>query len=134
MYLLQCHAGRRRLYRVLVPGLRPEDQQVLPVQGAEHSLYVFEVRVPGAIIMGNVALIVKIMPESPDVDREALKAAVRAAVPVDDIREEPIGFGLVALKAAIVVADKAGAPDEVESALQNLDGVGSDENVESTLV
>jgi len=84
--------------------------------------------------MGNVAIILKIMPESPDVDREALKAAVRGAVPVNDIREEPIGFGLVALKVAVVVPDRAGAPDEVESALQNLDGVGSAEIVESTLV
>ncbi|WP_292522058.1 elongation factor 1-beta [Methanoculleus sp.] len=84
--------------------------------------------------MGNVAIIVKIMPESPDVDREALKAAIKAAVPVDDIREEPIGFGLVALKAVIVVPDRAGAPDEVETALQGLEGVGSAEIIESTLV
>ncbi|HQD25713.1 MULTISPECIES: elongation factor 1-beta [Methanoculleus] len=84
--------------------------------------------------MGNVAIIVKVMPESPDVDREALKAAIRAAVPVDDIKEEPIGFGLVALKVVSVVPDKAGAPDEVEKALQNLEGVGSAEILESTLV
>jgi len=84
--------------------------------------------------MGNVAIILKIMPESPDVDREALKAAVRGAVPVNDIREEPIGFGLLALEVAAVDPDRAGAPDEGESALQNLDGVGSAEIVESTLV
>ncbi|BBL66975.1 hypothetical protein MchiMG62_01560 [Methanoculleus chikugoensis] len=107
---------------------------MLPVQGAEYRVYVPEVRVPGAITMGNVAIIVKIMPESPDVDREALKAAIRAAVPVDDIREEPIGFGLVALKAAVVVPDSAGAPDKVEAALQKIEGVASAEIVESTLV
>ncbi|NLA39395.1 MAG: elongation factor 1-beta [Methanomicrobiales archaeon] len=84
--------------------------------------------------MGDVAIILKIMPESPDVDLEALKAAMRAAVPISDIREEPIGFGLVALKAAVVVPDKAGAPDKVETALQNLKGVGSAEIIESTLV
>jgi elongation factor 1-beta len=84
--------------------------------------------------MGNVAIIMKIMPESPDVNLEALKSAIKAAVPVSDIREEPIGFGLVALKAAIVVPDKAGAPDEVEAALRNLEGLGSAEIVESTLV
>ncbi len=84
--------------------------------------------------MGDVALILKIMPESPDVDREALKAAIRAAVPAQEIREEPIGFGLVALKTVVVVPDKAGAPDEVESALQNLKGVGSAEIIENTLV
>ena len=84
--------------------------------------------------MGNVALILKIMPESPDVDREALKEAIRAAVTADDIQEEPIGFGLVALKVAVVVPDKAGAPDEVEAALRDLKGVGSAEIIESTLV
>jgi len=84
--------------------------------------------------MGNVAIILKIMPESPEIDREALKAAVRATVPVDDIREEPIGFGLVALKVAVVVPDSAGAPDEIEAALQKIEGVASAEIVESTLV
>lgn len=93
-----------------------------------------ELRVQGAVSMGDVAIIVKIMPESPEVDREELKAAMKAAVPVNDIREEPIGFGLVAIKAVIVVPDKAGAPDEVEAALQNLPGVGSAEIIESTLV
>ena len=93
-----------------------------------------EVRVPGAITMGNVALILKIMPESPDVDREALKEAIRAAVTADDIQEEPIGFGLVALKVAVVVPDRAGAPDEVERALQKIEGVGSVDIIESTLV
>jgi len=90
--------------------------------------------VPGAITMGNVALILKIMPESPDVDREALKEAIRAAVTVDDIQEEPIGFGLVALKLAVVVPDRAGAPDEVEAVLRKIEGVGGVDIIESTLV
>jgi len=93
-----------------------------------------EMRVPGAITMGNVALILKVMPESPDVDLEALKKAIRAAVAVDDIQEEPIGFGLVSLKIAVVVPDRAGAPDEVETVLQKIEGVGSAEIIESTLV
>ncbi|MDV2481134.1 elongation factor 1-beta [Methanoculleus sp. Wushi-C6] len=84
--------------------------------------------------MGNVAIILRVMPESPDVDRDALQAAIRAVVPAQEIREEPIGFGLVALKTVVVVPDKAGAPDEVETALQNLEGVASAEIVESTLV
>lgn len=84
--------------------------------------------------MGDVAVIVKIMPESPEVDREALKAAIKEAVPINDLKEEPIGFGLVAIKAVVVVPDKAGAPDEVEVALKDLEGVGSVEIIESTLV
>ena len=117
-----------------MPVVRAPGRPVLPMQGAEHRVYVPEVWFPGAITMGNVAIIVKIMPESPDVDREALKAAIKAAVPVEDIREEPIGFGLVALKAAVVVPDSAGAPDKVEAALQKIEGVASAEIVESTLV
>ena len=84
--------------------------------------------------MGNVAIILKIMPESPEIDREALKTAIRQKVPVHDLKEEPIGFGLVAIKAVVVVPDREGAPDEIESALQGIDGVGSAEIVESTLL
>jgi elongation factor 1-beta len=93
-----------------------------------------EVRIPGAVNVGDVAIILKIMPESPEVDREALKAAINDAVPVKDLKEEPIGFGLVALKAVVVVPDKEGAPDEVEKSLRELDGVGSAEIIELTLM
>jgi elongation factor 1-beta len=53
--------------------------------------------------MGNVVLILRVMPESPDVDLEDLKSRLRAEVKgLQDIREEPIGFGLKALKIAVV--------------------------------
>jgi elongation factor 1-beta len=90
-------------------------------------------RVPGAIIMGDVAIILKIMPDSPEVDLEALKAAIRGAVPVQDLVEEPIGFGLSAIKVAVVVPDSEGAPDRVEESLRGLEGVGSAEIVSLTL-
>jgi elongation factor 1-beta len=66
--------------------------------------------------MGDVALIIKAMPESPDVDREELKKEIRARMPrVQDIQEEPIGFGLVALKVVIVVPDAEGQTDAAEA-------------------
>jgi elongation factor 1-beta len=38
--------------------------------------------------MGNVALILRIMPESPDVDLEKLKTQIRAKIPeVQDVRK-----------------------------------------------
>ncbi|MCC7564857.1 MAG: elongation factor 1-beta [Methanomicrobiaceae archaeon] len=84
--------------------------------------------------MGSVAIILKIMPESPEVDIGALKESIRTQVPeTRDIREEPIGFGLVALKIAVIVPDEAGAPDAVEQKLRELEGVGSAEIVELTL-
>ncbi len=51
--------------------------------------------------MGEVVNTLKVMPESPEVDLEALKAAITDAMPADaelhEITEEPIAFGLVAL-------------------------------------
>lgn len=84
--------------------------------------------------MGSVALIVKVMPESPDVDLQALKSAILQKVPsVKDIREDPIGFGLKALKVVAVVNDAGGESDSVEAAIQSLPGVERAEIVELTL-
>ena len=85
--------------------------------------------------MGDVALFIRVMPESPDVDREGVKAAIHEKIPsVQEIREEPIGFGLVALKVVVVVPDAEGQTDAVETALLDIPGVERAEIVESTLV
>jgi len=85
--------------------------------------------------MGDVALIIKVMPESPDVDREELKKAIRAKMPrVQDIQEEPIGFGLVALKVVVVVPDAEGQTDAAEAALNDIAGIERAEIIGSTLV
>ncbi|MDD1715740.1 MAG: elongation factor 1-beta [Methanolinea sp.] len=84
--------------------------------------------------MGSVALIVKVMPESPEVDLQALKSAIMQKLPsVKDIQEDPIGFGLKALKVVAVVNDAAGESDSVETAIQSLPGVERAEIVELTL-
>jgi elongation factor 1-beta len=84
--------------------------------------------------MGNVALILRIMPESPEVDLEALKAAIKKEVPeVRDIQEEPIGFGLRALKLAVLVSDKGGESDQIENKIGAIKGVERAEIVELTL-
>jgi elongation factor 1-beta len=59
--------------------------------------------------MGSVALILRVMPESPEVDLTMLTEQIRMKVPgLMDVREEPIGFGLKALKIAVIVGDSAG--------------------------
>lgn len=84
--------------------------------------------------MGDVALIIRVMPESPDVDLEALKSRIKASVSgLHDVREEPIGFGLKALKIAVVVSDAAGESDAVEAKINTLEGVERAEIVELTL-
>ena len=49
--------------------------------------------------MGSVAVIVRVMPDSPEVDLVKLKSMLKEKLPgIQDIQEEPIGFGLKALK------------------------------------
>ena len=85
--------------------------------------------------MGDVALIIKVMPESPEIDREKIKEQIKAALPrVQEIREEPIGFGLVSLKVAVVVPDAEGQTEIVENTLNGIEGVERAEIIGSTLV
>lgn len=84
--------------------------------------------------MGTVAIILRVMPESPEVDLGRLKEQIRKEVPaVRDIREEPIGFGLKALIVAALVNDAAGESDAVEEAIQKIPGVERAEITEVTL-
>jgi len=86
-------------------------------------------------IMGSVAVIARVMPESPDVDLEKLKAALKKKLPgIQDIREEPIGFGLKALKLAVVVNDAGGETDAIEQSLSEVAGVERAEIIEVTLM
>lgn len=79
-------------------------------------------------IMGDVALILKVMPESPEVDLAKMQEDIKAKVAgVQDIKVEPIGFGLSALKVAVVTQDGAGADDLV---IASFEGIAGLENVE----
>lgn len=98
----------------------------IPVQNA-----VFQ----GRDAMGSVAVIVRVMPESPDVDFEGIKRALKEKLPgIQEIREEPIGFGLKALKLAAVVNDAGGETDSIEQSLNSIPGVERAEIIEVTLM
>ncbi|HVP94929.1 MAG TPA: elongation factor 1-beta [Methanoregulaceae archaeon] len=84
--------------------------------------------------MGNVALILRVMPESPEVDLDSLKKEIKTVLPdVAEIKEEPIGFGLKALKLAVIVSDQGGETDSIEQKLNGIKGVERAEIVELTL-
>ena len=53
---------------------------------------------------------------------------------MQQIVEEPIGFGLKALKLVVVVGDQGGETDAVEAKLSGLKGVERAEIVELTLM
>ncbi|MDO5850950.1 MAG: elongation factor 1-beta [Methanobacteriaceae archaeon] len=84
--------------------------------------------------MGDVLGTIKIMPESPEVDLEALKEAIKAAIPegtdFEKIEEEPIAFGLVALNVIVVVGDSEGGVEPAEAAFNKLDNIASVEVVD----
>jgi elongation factor 1-beta len=76
--------------------------------------------------MGEVLVTLKVMPESPDVDLQRLKDAIEKLEcngRFNKIEEEPIAFGLVALKPSFVVAESEGTTDELEEAIRNIKGV-----------
>lgn len=78
--------------------------------------------------MSDVAAILKVMPESPEIDLETLKETIKNTIDADSferIEEEPIGFGLIALNVTIVVDDGEGGTEPAEEALAALDEIQS---------
>ncbi len=84
--------------------------------------------------MGSVAVIARVMPDSPDVNLDELKKALKQKLPgIQEIREEPIGFGLKALKLVAIVNDAGGETDAIEKSLNEVTGVERAEIIEVTL-
>jgi elongation factor 1-beta len=69
------------------------------------------------------------MPESPEVDLEKVKEDIIKSIPegaeFHKIEEEPIAFGLVALKVMVVVGDSEGGTEKVEENLSKVENVSS---------
>jgi len=81
--------------------------------------------------MGKVAVILKLMHASAEIPIEELEKRVKETVSgIDEIRAEPIGFGLSALKVAAVIEDEEGATDALESKLAAVDGISTAEIVD----
>lgn len=79
--------------------------------------------------MGEVLTTMKIMPDSPDVDLEAIKSTIKDSMPegaeLHDIAEEPIAFGLVAIILNFITEDGEGGSEAVEEMVQSIEGVAS---------
>ncbi len=77
--------------------------------------------------MGEVICVFRIMPESPE-KFEEIKKALEELKP-DRLEEEPIAFGLKALKFTKVIPDESGTQDELENKLESIDGIQSVETL-----
>jgi elongation factor 1-beta len=82
--------------------------------------------------MGNVAVALKIMPESPEIDLEKVKAEISKKIKIQDAKIEPIAFGLNMLRILVIVPDKE--TGELENKIREVKGVSDIETESATLV
>ena len=76
--------------------------------------------------MGEVLTTMKIMPDSPEVDLETIKATIKDSMPegaeIHEISEE---FGLVAIVFKFITDDGEGGSEPVEEMVSGIEGVAS---------
>ena len=82
--------------------------------------------------MGKVAVSIRIMPETPEVDLETVKNEIAKKVQLNDAKIEPLAFGLKALKILVVVPDSSF--DGLENEIRSVKGVSEVEVESSTLI
>ena len=82
--------------------------------------------------MGNVAVELKVMPESPETDLEKIKEYISKKMKIQDSKIEPLAFGLKQLKILVVVPD--GETGDLEGKIKEIDGVSEVETGSVTLV
>ena len=79
--------------------------------------------------MSDVAAQIKVMPESPEVDLDALEERLRDVLPegaeISGFERDDVAFGLVALLPTVIVPDDAGGTEAVEEAFAEVSEVES---------
>ncbi len=79
--------------------------------------------------VGEVAVQIKVMPDSPEVDlkklRDRIKSTVSDSGRMYACEVQPIAFGLKALLVTFIVEDKEGGSEALEEAISNVDDVES---------
>lgn len=88
--------------------------------------------------MGDVAVLLKVLPTDAELNIEALKDEVigklKPICEINRVEIQEIGFGLKAVKIQVIVPDEEGRIDKVESTISSIEGVGQVDTEEVTLV
>ena len=88
--------------------------------------------------MGEVAIVLRVMPTGTDVDLNKLKEDITSTVPetakVNSITEKPVAFGLKALEVQLIFDDRKGGDDTLEERLEQIEGVASVETIQVGLL
>ncbi|PKP52538.1 MAG: elongation factor 1-beta [Candidatus Altiarchaeales archaeon HGW-Altiarchaeales-3] len=86
----------------------------------------------------NLAVELRIMPESPEVDlnkiKEELSKIVKEYGKLHSAEEMPIAFGLKSLDVTVLLNDKRGGCDEIQEAGSKIEGVSEIDVVNMTLI
>jgi len=86
--------------------------------------------------MAQVVVTVKIMPESPETDLNNIESQAKAKIQdfsqTKEMKseQEPIAFGLKALKITFVMDESKGSTDPLEEQIKTITGVKSAETVD----
>ncbi|CAM2951761.1 MULTISPECIES: elongation factor 1-beta [Halobacterium] len=79
--------------------------------------------------MSKVAAVLKVMPDSPDIDLDGLEADLSESLPdgaeINGTDTEEVAFGLTALLTTVIVPDDSGGTEAVEDAFGAVDDVES---------
>lgn len=88
--------------------------------------------------MGQVAVLLRLMPKGVETDVDALERSVRSSMPVGvtvrGTQVKDIAFGLRSLLVSVVMDDAGGILESTENALARLPGVESVEVMEEGLL
>ncbi len=88
--------------------------------------------------MGEVGLQYRVLPEGLEVDLKKMEDDIKKALPefakLRAAEQRPLAFGLKALHVLIVMDDKKGGAEQVESSISAVAGVQSVEIVEMGLL
>jgi len=79
------------------------------------------------VYMGDVIAVFRILPDAPD-SFGKVKEQVESLKPAK-FEEEPIAFGLKAIKVTFIIPDAGGVMDEMENKLNAIDGTQSVETL-----
>ena len=80
--------------------------------------------------MGDVIIVVKVLPSEPDNLQKVRKALER--LKPKRLEEEPIGYGLSALIFTAIIPDEGGSQDKLEESIRGIDGVGEFEVIRAS--
>lgn len=82
--------------------------------------------------MGLVAATFRVMPENPQ-DIRRIKEEIQGSIEAKEIKETPVGFGIMLIEVLIIFDDKVGI-GSIEEKLRSIRGVASVESGDVTLL